>query len=63
MRDMTWIIILLLATLTGCFRVRTEPIEIKPIHITIDVNLKMDRALQDFFGEIDATDPTLQPSK
>jgi len=29
------------------------PIEIKPIHITIDVNLKVDKELDDFFGDID----------
>ncbi len=29
--------------------------EIKPIHITIDVNVKVDRALDDFFGDIDKT--------
>jgi hypothetical protein len=29
------------------------PIEIKPIHITIDINLKVDKALDDFFGDID----------
>jgi hypothetical protein len=28
-------------------------VEIKPIHITIDVNIKVDKALDDFFGEID----------
>jgi hypothetical protein len=27
--------------------------EIKPIHITIDINIKVDRALDDFFGDID----------
>ncbi len=34
-------------------RVQVEPVEVKPIHITIDVNVKVDRALDDFFGEID----------
>jgi hypothetical protein len=29
------------------------PIEIKPIHITIDVNLKVDKELNDFFDDID----------
>lgn len=35
--------------------VAVEPVEIKPIHITIDVNVKVDRALDDFFGDIDET--------
>ncbi len=30
-----------------------EPVEIKPIHITIDVNIKVDKALNDFFSDID----------
>ena len=33
--------------------VQMAPIEIKPIHITIDVNIKVDRALDDFFGDLD----------
>ena len=35
--------------------VEVKPVEIKPIHITIDVNVKVDRALDDFFGDIDET--------
>jgi len=34
--------------------VKVAPVEVKPIHITIDVNVKIDRALDDFFGDIDA---------
>lgn len=34
--------------------VQTAPLEVKPIHITIDVNIKVDRALDDFFGDLDA---------
>ncbi len=30
-----------------------KPVEIKPIHITIDINVKVDRALDDFFGDLD----------
>lgn len=41
--------------LSACTRheVDVKPVEIKPIHITIDVNVKVDRALDDFFGDID----------
>jgi hypothetical protein len=35
-------------------KVEVAPVEVKPIHITIDVNVKVDRALDDFFGDIDA---------
>ena len=47
-----------LATLlsAGCIHTKSEikPIEIKPIHITMDINLKIDRELDDFFGDIDS---------
>ena len=39
----------------GCIKLTTEN-EIKPIHITVDVNVKIDRALDDFFGDLDAAD-------
>ena len=29
--------------------VKIEPIEVKPIHLTMDVNLKIQRELDDFF--------------
>ena len=35
--------------------VQVAPLEVKPIHITIDVNIKVDRALDDFFGDLDST--------
>ncbi|OQY57786.1 MAG: hypothetical protein B6245_15230 [Desulfobacteraceae bacterium 4572_88] len=37
-------------------QVELAPVEVKPIHITIDVNVRVDRALDDFFGEIDEAD-------
>ena len=53
--------ILLLLTTFGCTKhevetksqVEVAPVEIKPIHITIDVNIRVDRALDDFFSDID----------
>ena len=44
---------LLPLVLAGCLSVKTDPIEVKPIHITVDVNVKVDKALKDFFGDID----------
>ena len=49
---------LVLVGMAGCathHEVEVKPVEIKPIHITIDVNVKVDRALDDFFGDIDET--------
>ena len=48
----------LLIILTMCFfgsACTKHEVEMKPIHITIDVNVKVDRALDDFFGDIDST--------
>ncbi len=44
-----------LLTTSACTRheVEIKPVEIKPIHITIDINVKVDRALDDFFGDLD----------
>jgi hypothetical protein len=47
---------LLILVSFGCatqHKVELAPVEIKPIHITIDVNIRVDRALDDFFGDID----------
>jgi hypothetical protein len=49
----------LLALLGGCLNVKTQPIEVKPIHITVDVNVKVDRALDDFFGDLDKKSSTI----
>jgi hypothetical protein len=45
-------------TFYGCTRHKVEvaPVEVKPIHITIDVNVKVDKALDDFFGDIDSAE-------
>jgi len=41
-------------------RVKTES-EIKPIHITIDVNVRVQRELENFFGDIDKASQTIKP--
>ena len=43
-------------------KVEVAPVEIKPIHITIDVNVKVDRALDNFFGDIDTAEDQLEGS-
>ena len=45
----------------GCtqHKVEVAPVEIKPIHITIDVNVKVDRALDDFFSDVDDTEENI----
>ena len=49
----------------GCqtsHKVEVAPVEVKPIHITIDVNVKVDRELDDFFSDIDKAGET-QPEE
>ena len=52
----------LVLTTAGCtqHKVEVAPVEVKPIHITIDVNVKVDRALDDYFGDIDAAEDQLK---
>lgn len=33
--------------------VKIEPVEIKPIHITMDINIKIEREVDDFFNEVE----------
>jgi len=54
-----FLFLLPLLILGGCLNVKTEPIEVKPIHITVDVNVKVDRALDDFFGDLDKKSSTI----
>lgn len=40
----------------GCqtsHQVELAPVEIKPIHITIDVNVRVEKALDDFFDDLE----------
>jgi hypothetical protein len=53
----------------GCLShdVSTKPIEIKPIHITMDINLKVQRELEEFFDferEVEKpTNASAEPNK
>ena len=46
----------------GCtqHKVEVAPVEVKPIHITIDVNVKVDKALDDFFDDIDSEEEQIE---
>jgi len=46
----------------GCtqHRVEVAPVEIKPIHITIDVNVKVDKALDNFFSDVDSAEEKIR---
>jgi hypothetical protein len=57
MRKFTVVFIgMLLLPMMACqtsHEVKVAPVEVKPIHITIDVNVKVQEDLNDFFGDID----------
>ena len=40
----------------GCINVKLQPVE---AHITVDVTVKVDKALDDFFGDLDKKSATL----
>ena len=40
--------------------VEVAPVKVEPIHITIDVNVRIDRALDDFFDDIDEAEEEVQ---
>ena len=56
----------LAAGATGCkHKIAVDPIEVKPIHMTLDINLKVDRELDEFFEDVEempATAPATQPA-
>lgn len=45
---------------SGCITVKIEPTKPIEVHATVDVNVKVDRALDDFFGDLDAKSATIQ---
>jgi hypothetical protein len=49
-----------LALLSGCLNVTVQPIEVR-VQATLDVNVKVDRALDDFFGDLDEKSATINP--
>jgi len=54
------LVLVLLLPLTGCVTVKTDPIRVEPIEITMNVNLRIARALDEFFGDLDAASPLMQ---
>ena len=44
---------------SGCISVRTEPIKVEPIHVTVDVNVRVQREVDELFRPIDEANPLL----
>lgn len=66
MQKAVLLLALVLGVSPGCIRtdsrVELKPVEVKPIHITVDVNVRVAKELDGFFGDLDAADPTVRPA-
>jgi len=51
------LLLLPVVLLAGCIHVKMDPIQ---VHATVDVNVKIDKALDDFFGDIDRKSTTMK---
>jgi hypothetical protein len=64
MRKAALLLALVLGASPGCIRTNStmelKPVEVKPIHITVDVNVRVTKELDSFFGDLDAADPTVK---
>ena len=60
-----WQVVCAALLLQACTQhtVRMEPIEIRPIHITVDVNMRVDRELERFFDFDEPLEPEAEPTK
>jgi hypothetical protein len=46
----------LMVSIAACrtsHKIEVAPVEVKPIHITIDINVRVDKALDDYFHDLD----------
>ena len=41
-------------------QVEVKPIKVEPIHITIDINVRVEKALDDFFDDLEAAEDKLK---
>ena len=64
MKQAVLVLALVLGASPGCIRtnstIELKPVEVKPIHITLDVNVRVAKELNNFFDDLDAADPTVK---
>jgi hypothetical protein len=60
MKRITLLLALLLFSFGGCLSIKTDPIEVKPIHITVDVNVKVEREAANLLGDIYGDSATIK---
>jgi len=54
------LIFAVVAGLTGCIHVRMDPIQVNAV---VEVNVRVDKALDDFFGDLDKKSTTINAPK
>ena len=55
----TLLLLFITACAGGCVHVKLDPIE---VNANVNVNVRLDKALNDFFGDLDKQSSTLEPS-
>ncbi len=55
-----WLALATLACQTKHQVETVHKVEVAPMHITIDVNVRVDKALDDFFGDLDEAEKELE---
>lgn len=64
MKVTRWLVALSPLMMAACINVKTAPIEVKPVHITVDVNLRIAQELDGFFADLDKNSSTIStPAK
>jgi hypothetical protein len=61
-RIMLFVILCLLFIFSGCIKMKHD-ITIQPIHVTMEITVKIDRALNEFFGDIDKAEAVVKDEK
>jgi len=61
-RIMLFAILCLLFIFSGCIKMKHD-ITIQPIHVTMEITVKIDQALNEFFGDIDQADAVVKDEK
>jgi len=61
-RIMLLAILCLLFIFSGCIKMKHD-ITIQPIHVTMEITVKIDQALNEFFGDIDKADAVVKDEK
>jgi hypothetical protein len=48
---------------SGCIRIKSDPVRVEPIHVTVDVNIRVQKELDNFFDDLDSADSTIKNDK